>query len=270
MIATGTPLPDPPAPGPLEAHLRDLRASGRKLLVPYLTGGLGDWAEHLRAMADAGADVIEVGIPFSDPAMDGPVIQQASERALAEGATPGSILAALRDVDAGVPLVAMTYYNLAFHMGDERFAGELAAAGVSGIVLPDVPVEEQGPWRAAADPAGIETVLLAGPITPDDRLATVCEASRGYVYGVNLMGITGERASLGTQSAVLAGRLKAATDKPVLMGFGVSGPAQAVEVAAASDGAIVGTAVVRRILEGASPAELYDFVATLRAALDAA
>ena len=264
------PLPPAPAPGPLEAELRAKRDAGRKLLVPYLTGGLGDWTEHLRAVADAGADAIEVGIPFSDPAMDGPVIQQASEQALREGATPGSILDGLRTLDAGVPLVAMTYYNLVFHMGDERFAGEAAEAGISGMILPDVPMEEQGPWRAAADPAGIETILLAGPITPDDRLARICELSRGYVYGVNLMGITGERASLGTQSAVLAGRLKAATDKPVLMGFGVSGPAQAVEVAAASDGAIVGTAVVRRILEGASPAELHDFVATLRAALDAA
>ena len=262
------PLPAPPTPGPMEASLRSLRDSGRKLLVPYLTGGLGPWTEHLRAMADAGADVIEVGIPFSDPAMDGPVIQQASEQALRQGATPASVLDALRDVDAGVPIVAMTYYNLIFHMGEERFAGEAAEAGISGIVLPDVPMEEQGPWRAAADPAGIETVLMAGPITPDDRLARVCEQSRGYIYGVNLMGITGERASLGEQGAVLAKRVKALTDKPVLMGFGVSSPEQAVEVSAESDGAIVGTAVVRRILDGETPEQLHAFVASLRKALD--
>src|SRR3954464_257702 len=115
------PLPPSPAPGPMEARLRAARAGGRKLLVPCLTGGLGPWTEHLRAMADAGADVVEVGIPFSDPAMDGPVIQQASELALRQGATPGSVLADLRGVDAGVPLVAMTYYNLIFHMGDQRF-----------------------------------------------------------------------------------------------------------------------------------------------------
>ena len=256
-------------PGPMEQSLRALRDGGRKLLVPYLTGGLGDWTDHLRAMADAGADVIEVGIPFSDPAMDGPVIQQASEVALAQGATPGSILHELRSIDAGVPLVAMTYYNLVFHMGEERFAGEAAEAGISGIVLPDVPMEEQGPWRAAADPAGIETVLMAGPVTPDDRLARVCEQSRGYIYGVNLMGITGERASLGEQGAILARRVKALTDKPVLMGFGVSSPEQAVEVSAESDGAIVGTAVVRRILDGETPEQLHAFVASLRAALDA-
>ncbi len=264
----GTPLPPAPAPGPMEARLRAVRDSGRKLLVPYLTGGLGPWTDHLRAMADAGADAIEVGIPFSDPAMDGPIIQQASEQSLREGTTPGSVFAAIRGVDAGVPLVAMTYYNLAFHMGEARFAGELAEAGFSGMVLPDLPMEEQGPWRTAAEPAGIETILLAGPITPDDRLARVCEQSRGYVYGVNLMGITGERVSIGEQGAVLARRMKALTDKPVLMGFGVSTPEQAVEVAREADGAIVGTAVVRRILRGDTPEQLHAFVATLRTALD--
>ena len=267
---TRGPLPPAPTPGPVEAHLRAVRDSGRKILGPYLTAGLPDWLDHVRASVDAGADVIEVGIPFSDPAMDGPVIQQASELALQQGTTPGSVLAELRDVDAGVPLVTMTYYNLVFHMGDERMAGELADAGVSGVVLPDVPMEEQGPWRAAAEAAGIETVLMAGPITPDDRLARVCEQSQGYIYGVNLMGITGERASLGEQGAVLARRITAITDKPVLMGFGVSGPEQAVAVAAESDGAIVGTAVVRRILEGQTPEQLHAFVASLRAALDAA
>lgn len=258
------------APASLEAELRAARDAGRKLLVPYLTGGLGDWTEHLRAIADAGADAIEVGIPFSDPAMDGPVIQQASERALQEGATPGEIFSALRTVDAGVPLLAMTYYNLVFHMGEERFAGEMVEAGFAGAILPDVPLEEQGPWRAAAEPAGIETVLMAGPVTPDDRLERVCAQSRGFVYGVNLMGITGERAAIGERSAVLAKRMKALTDTPVLMGFGVSGPEQAVEVSADADGAIVGTAVVRRILEGETPEQLHAFVSSLRAALDAA
>jgi len=252
----------------MESQLRAVRDSGRKLLVPYLTGGLGTWTEHIRAMADAGADAIEVGIPFSDPAMDGPVIQQASELALRQGTTPGSVFAAARSIDAGVPLGAMTYYNLVFHMGDERFAGEMVEAGFSGMTLPDVPMEEQGPWRAAAEAVGVETILLAGPITPDDRLQRVCDESRGYVYGVNLMGVTGERAALGDQAAELARRLKAATDKPVLMGFGVSTAAQAAEVASTSDGVIVGTAIVRQVLAGATPEELHRYVAGLRAALD--
>ena len=256
------------APGPLEQHLRARRDAGAKLLVPYLTGGLGDWTDIVRAVADAGADAVEIGIPFSDPVMDGPTIQLASERALAQGTTPETVFAGLRGLDAGVPVLAMTYYNLVFHMGDERFAGEMAEAGFSGMILPDVPMEEQGPWRAAADEAGIETVLLAGPITPDDRLQAVCDRSRGYVYGVNLMGVTGERASLGEQAARLAGRLKAATDKPVLMGFGVSTPEQAVEVAEVSDGVIVGTALVRRLLDGGGADEAHRFISDLRRALD--
>ena len=253
----------------METSLRAARAAGRKLLVPYLTGGLGPWPELIRALADAGADAIEIGIPFSDPAMDGSVIQQASEQALRAGTTPETVFSGLRTVDAGVPLLAMTYYNLAFHMGEARFAGKMADAGFSGIILPDVPMEEQGPWRAAADPAGIETVLLAGPITPDDRLARICEQSRGFVYGVNLMGITGERVTIGEQAAVLARRLKAGTDKPVIMGFGVSTPEQAADVAAVSDGVIVGTAIVRRVLDGGTPDDLHAYVSSLRAALDA-
>lgn len=267
--STATAISSDPAVGAMEARLRALRADGRKLLVPYLTGGLGNWTDMIRAVADAGADAIEVGIPFSDPAMDGPVIQAASEQALQAGTTPGTIFAGLRALDAGIPLGAMTYYNLVFHMGEERFAGEMADAGFAAMTLPDVPMEEQGPWRAAADPAGIETILLAGPVTPDDRLAAVCGQSRGYVYGVNVMGITGERVSLGEQGSVLARRMKAVTDKPVLMGFGVSTPEQAVDVSRDADGVIVGTAVVRRILDGGTPEDLHAYVSSLRAALDA-
>lgn len=262
-------LPEPPQPGPLEAHLRRVRDGGRKMLVPYLTGGLLGWLDMVAAAVDAGVDAVEIGIPFSDPAMDGPVIQAASEQALAAGATPQSILDGIAGLDVDVPIVAMTYYNPVFRMGDARFAGAMADAGFSGIILPDVPVEEQGPWRTAADAAGIETVLLAGPITPDDRLRLVCEHTRGYLYGVNLMGITGERASVADTSAVLARRLKAETDVPILMGFGVSTPEQAVEVAEPADGVIVGTAFVRRILEGDSPRQLAERIGAMRDALDA-
>ena len=269
-IVTGRPLPDLPAPGPMEERLRAVRDSGRKLLIPYLTGGLGPWTDIVRAVADAGADAVEIGIPFSDPVMDGPTIQVASEQALAAGTTPDSVFAGLRGLDAGVPVLAMTYYNLAFHMGDERFAGQMAEAGFSGIILPDVPMEEQEPWQAAAAGAGIETVMLAGPITPDDRLQALCDMSRGYVYGVNLMGVTGERQSLGEQAGELARRLKGVTDKPVVMGFGISTPEQAAEVARVSDGVIVGTALVRRILDGGGPEEAHRFISSLREALDEA
>lgn len=268
MTEIAAPLSPHRAAGPLEAPLRAARDAGRKLLVPYVTGGLAGWVDVVRALADAGADAIEIGIPFSDPVMDGPTIQEASERALASGATPASILADLRTVDVDVPLVAMTYYNLVFRAGDHRFAANLADAGVSGIILPDVPMEEQGAWRPAAEAHGIDTVLLAGPITPDDRLSAVCEQSRGFVYGVTLMGVTGERTSLGEVTAGLARRLKAATDLPVIMGFGISGPDQAVAVAEHADGVVVASAIMRRLLEGASVEDVHHFVAGMRAALD--
>ena len=177
-------------------------------------------------MADAGADAVEVGLPFSDPMMDGPTIQEASLRALERGTTPDSVLAELRALEAPVPLVVMTYCNLVLRAGTKRFASELAGAGVRGAIVPDLPLEESAEWEADAAGDAVETVLLAAPVTPDDRLAVICEHSHGFVYGVNLMGVTGERDSLATSSSVLAKRLKAATDKPVIMGFGISSPAR--------------------------------------------
>jgi len=254
----------------LEAHLRSQRDAGRKLLVPYVTGGLGaDWLDVVRACAASGADAMEVGIPFSDPVMDGPTIQAASERALREGTDLDQLLDGLHDVDAGVPLVAMTYVNLVFHKGYERFAAEAVRAGVSGVILPDLPLEELGEWEPHAVAAGLETVQLASPLTPDDRLATLCRRSKGYVYGVNLLGVTGERAAVNDTAVVLAKRLKASTDLPVLMGFGISTPEQAAELAQHADGVIVGSVLMRMRLDGASPEDIGAFVASLRAALDA-
>jgi tryptophan synthase alpha chain len=254
----------------VESRLRAVRDEGRKILVTYVTGGLGaDWLETLDAMVVAGADLVEIGIPFSDPVMDGPTIQEASTRALAAGATPGSILDRLRTVDVPVPLVAMTYYNLVFRSGHVRFSTLLAEAGVRGAIIPDIPLEESGAWEAAAQQAGIEPVLLAAPVTPDDRMAELCRRSRGFVYGVNLMGVTGERASVSGSARVLAKRLKAVTDKPVVMGFGISSPAQAVAAAAEADGVVVASALMRILLDGGSPADVGHAVAALRSALDA-
>jgi tryptophan synthase alpha chain len=256
--------------GPLETHLRERRDAGRKLLVPYVTGGLGeDWPEVVRAYADAGADAIEIGIPFSDPVMDGPTIQEASEVALASGINLEAILDALRDVDAGVPLVAMTYVNLVFHLGYERFAAEAVAAGISGVILPDLPMEELGEWEDIGADAGLETVLLASPLTPDGRLATLCERSRGFVYGVNVLGVTGERTALADSSAILAQRMKQVTDRPVIMGFGISNAALARDATVHADGVVVASALMRMRLDGAAPEDLGAFVAELRAALDA-
>jgi len=252
----------------LEPHLRARRDGGAKLVVPYVTGGLPGWVDVLLAFADAGADAIEIGIPFSDPVMDGPTIQEASQRALDAGATPQSILADLRDVEAGVPLVAMTYANLPHKAGWERFASDLARAGITGAIIPDLPLEESGPWEAAAAASGVDTVLLAAPNTPDDRLLRICRRSRGFVYGVTVMGVTGARADLSATASVLGDRLKASTDLPVLMGFGVSAADQAVALSQHADGVIIASALMRRLLDGHEPAAVAGFVAEVRAALD--
>jgi tryptophan synthase alpha chain len=255
----------------LDPHLRVARDGGRKLLIPYVTGGLGvsgEWCDVVRAFADAGADAIEIGLPFSDPVMDGPTIQEASQRALDGGATPASIVAALADVDVHVPLVAMTYYNLVFRAGHERFASSLVAAGVRGAIVPDVPLEELDPWAVAADAAGVATVLLASPVTPDDRLARIAERSRGFVYGVGLMGVTGERDRVASSAMVMAKRLKAMTDKPVVIGFGVSTPQHAVELSAEADGVVMASALMRRMLDGASVSDLGEQLRAVRVALD--
>jgi tryptophan synthase alpha chain len=222
----------------------------------------------LRAIAASGADAVEVGIPFSDPVMDGRVIQEASARALAGGATPSSILGELARAEVGVPLVVMTYYNLVARAGHLRAASELAGAGVAGAILPDLPLDEAGDWLEVAAGAGVETVLLAAPTTPDSRLARIAAASRGFLYAVGLLGVTGERAELAESAMTLAARCKAVTDLPVLVGVGISTPEQAAKVATVADGVVVGSALVRRVLEGATPEQAGELVAEFRAALD--
>jgi len=257
------------ARGTLEAALRARRDAGGKSLVTYLTGGLGDWQAMIRAAAAAGADAIEVGIPFSDPVMDGPVIQEADERALDAGATPNSILDGIATLDAGVPVAVMTYANLVFHYGWERFAERCAAVGVAGAILPDIPLEEVGEWCEAADRAGVETVLLAAPTAPDERLGRIVARTRGFVYAVGLLGVTGARESLAASALDIARRLKAVTDVPVLVGVGIGTPEQAAEVCEVADGVVVGSAIVRRMLDEGTPEAVGDLVAEFRAALDA-
>jgi tryptophan synthase alpha chain len=253
----------------LERHLRERRAAGRKLLVPYVTGGLGrEWRDVVRAVVDAGADAVEVGIPFSDPIMDGRTIQEASQRALDLGATPVGVIDAMATLDVDAPTVVMTYYNLVARMGHARAASHLREAGVDGAIVPDLPLEELDGWGDAADACEIETVLLAAPTTPDDRLRAICERSRGFVYGVSLLGVTGERDELAAHAQQMGERCKAATDKPVLLGVGISTPEQAAEAAASADGVIVGSALVRKLLDGGGPEEAAAFVKTFRAALD--
>ncbi|MBA3655445.1 MAG: tryptophan synthase subunit alpha [Actinobacteria bacterium] len=253
----------------LEPHLRARRDAGCKLLVPYVTGGIdARWLETIEAVVAAGADAVEVGIPFSDPVMDGPTIQEASQRALQAGATPTGIINSLGDLEIGVPVVVMTYYNIVFRTGHRRFARLLADNGVCGAIVPDVPLEELPEWSRAADDANVATVLLAAPVTPEDRLARICDRSRGFVYGVSVMGVTGERHAVADSAGLLAKRLKAATDKPVLIGFGVSTPQHAVDLSAESDGVITASVLMRRLLDGGGPDDAGEIVAGMRAALD--
>ncbi|MDQ1521221.1 MAG: tryptophan synthase alpha chain [Actinomycetota bacterium] len=253
----------------LEKHLRERREAGRKLLVPYVTGGLGSqWLDVVRAVAAAGADAIEVGIPFSDPIMDGKTIQEASQRALDLGATPIGVISQLADADVDVPIAVMTYYNLVMRLGHERCARALVESGVDGAIIPDLPLDELDGWGDAADAAGVETVLLAAPLTTDERLAAICERSRGFVYGVSLLGVTGERSTLASHAQRMGERLKAATDRPALLGVGISTPEQAVEAAASADGVVIGSALIRRLLEGGGAEEAAAFVASVREALD--
>lgn len=265
------PNDDQRRPMSLETHLRARRDEGRKLLLPYITGGypVGEWPELIDGLAAVGADGIEVGIPFSDPVMDGPTIQESSNLALEAGANPMSILAEVAKTDPGIPLIAMTYYNICFRMGYERFAQSLLQSGISAAILPDLPLEEIGPWAEAADGAGVETVLLAAPTAPAERLPLIVERSRGFVYGVGLVGITGEREGLAASALEMARRLKAITDLPVLVGVGVSNAAQAAEICQVADGVIVGSAVIRRMLDSGRIDEAIEFVAELRSALDA-
>jgi tryptophan synthase alpha chain len=199
--------------------------------------------------------------------MDGPIIQQASQVALDAGATPVSILHEVRTLDVGIPLAVMCYYNTVFHAGHERFAADLAAAGVSAAIIPDLPLEESGDWTAAADAAGVETVMLAAPTAPDERLPRVTARARGFVYSVGLLGVTGERSSLAGTATALAARVKKVTSMPVLVGVGVSNAEQAVEASKVADGVIMGASVVRRMIEGGADS-VGAYVAEVRAALD--
>ncbi len=244
-------------------------SGGRKLLIPYLMGGMtDDWEQSLAAVVAAGADAVEVGIPFSDPMMDGPVIQEAALNALGRGTVPDQVLDGIARAEAPVPVAVMTYYNIVFRAGHKRMANSLMTAGVSAAIIPDLSLEEIGPWAEEADAAGIETVLLVAPSSPEDRVARLCARARGFVYAVARMGVTGERADLGDEARLVVEKIRRHTDMPVCVGVGVSTPEQAAEVCEVADGVVVGSALVRRLLAGGGPEAAAAFVGSLRAAID--
>jgi len=237
--------------GELERALRARREGGGRAFVPYVTGGLpGVDARLLRAIEGAGADAIEVGIPFSDPVMDGGVIQEASRLALEAGAHPPDILATIREASLSIPVAVMTYVNPVYRRGVDRFLDEAAAAGVAGVIVPDVPVDEAGPLDEAAASRGIDAVLLAAPGTTPDRLAAIAERAHGFVYCVATYGVTGARESLATTARDLVTALRPLTDLPLLVGVGIGTPEQAADACTFADGVIVGSALMAHLVEG--------------------
>lgn len=253
----------------LEQVLKARRSAGRKLLIPYIPAGLSDdWLDVVVAIASAGADAIEIGVPFSDPIMDGPIIQRASLQSLNRGTTPMSVFSELSRLEVGVPLIAMTYCNLLFHAGYERFLGWLLDARVEGTIFPDLPMEEAGGWSSFAKARGVANILLVSPTTPKDRISQLCEKSDGFVYGVGVMGVTGLRDSLSSGASEIARSIKDVSDRIAMVGVGISTPEQAKEVVLDADGVIVGSALVKILLDGGGPTGAYDFVSSLRLAID--
>jgi len=229
------------------------RAEGRAALVGYLPAGFPDvdgGIEALRAMVDAGCDVIEVGLPYSDPVMDGPTIQAAAQRALEAGFRTRDVLRTVETVAAtGTPTVVMTYWNPVQRYGVERFAADLAGAGGSGLITPDLTPDSGAEWIAAAETHDLDKVFLVAPSSTDERIAMTTAACRGFVYATAVMGVTGARASTSNLAGPLVARTRATTDLPVGVGLGVSNGAQAAEVASYADGVIVGSAFVRCLLD---------------------
>lgn len=257
--------------------IRSVFKPGRTALLPFLTAGIPDAdssADLFVAMAGAGADAFEIGIPYSDPLMDGAVIQEASSRALAAGATLESALEIVAAVSARtqVPSLAMTYANVVFRTGPEQFCSRLAAAGASGLIIPDMPLEEAADVKRAADDSGLGLVLFVAPTSSDDRIRAVAELDPAFIYGVAELGVTGERSESSARAARLAERVRQATDVPLVLGVGISTPDQAAAAGRLADGVIVGTALVRRVLEApdavSAASALTEAVTDLRSALD--
>lgn len=235
----------------LEARLRERRDGGGRAFVPYVTGGLEAVdADLLRSLADAGADAIEVGIPFSDPVMDGGVIQEASRLALERGATPAGVLETIRKAAIETPVAIMTYFNPVLRHGVRRFLGEAADAGVSGAIVPDLPVDEADELAGACREAGLAPVLLAAPGSSEARLRTIGETAGGFVYCVATYGVTGARDVLEATAHQLVSVLRPLTDLPLLVGVGIGTPEQAADACGFADGVIVGSALVRHLVSG--------------------
>jgi tryptophan synthase alpha chain len=257
----------------VETALGQARAEGRPSLVTYVTGGIrDDWTDLLAAMIDAGADAVEIGLPFSDPMLDGLTIQQASDVALSRGATPGAVLRQLGPAaERGVPLIAMAYANHAYHSGLGGYCRRLADAGFSGTIIPDLPAGEAGHYLAAASQAGLDATLMVTPATPEPDIAAIAARTHGFLYVMSVMATTGStHEDADAERWAVAARARVHSPQPVVIGFGIDTPARAAAAVRCADGVIVASALMRRVLDGASSAAIGRDVARLRAAVDQA
>lgn len=235
------------------------RAEGRAALIAYLPAGFPDRATSVSlfaALVEGGADVIEVGLPYSDPLMDGPVIQAAADLALRAGTRPPDVISIAGEVAAMPAATAvMSYWNPIERYGVERFSRELAEVGGGGVITPDLTPEESGPWIEATDRHGVDRIYLVAPSSSDERIRTVAAACTGFVYAASTMGVTGARTAVSASAPELVARVRQATDLPVAVGLGVSTGEQAASIAGYADGVIVGSAFVRLVLDSATPEE---------------
>lgn len=241
-----------------------LKKKNETALIPYIMAGDPDLAVTktlIFEMEKAGADIIELGAPFSDPLADGPTIQKAAIRSLKNHTTIADVLGLVMEVrkTSKIPLILMTYYNLIFHYGEERFVHDAASAGLDGVILPDLPPEEAGTLIPPAKKAGLDTIFLLAPTSTEERIRLVCRMSQGFIYYVSLTGVTGAKLSAQSSITNALHKIKATTDKPVAVGFGISTPDQAEQVAlGGADGVIVGSALVKVIEENGNSPELVD------------
>jgi tryptophan synthase alpha chain len=239
----------------ISGRFAERRREGKKAFVAFLTAGdpsLARTVSAARELEAAGVDVLELGVPFSDPIADGPVIQRSSQRALGRNVTLAAVLDAVRTIRAqsGLPLLLFTYFNPLLQYGLARLARDAKAAGADGVLVTDLPPEEAEEWLSVAHRTGLDTVFLAAPTSPDERLRRVAEVSRGFVYAVSRTGVTGETQSLSDDARPLVARLRALTSEPVALGFGIASPEQARAAAEVADGVVVGSALVRFLEEG--------------------
>jgi tryptophan synthase alpha chain len=259
----------------LDAMFRQARAENRAVLLPYLTAGIPDFESSVaifEAMSDAGADGFEVGIPYADPLMDGPVIMAAGEYALDHGVTVDVAFDVASTVAerTGKPIIAMTYVNPVLRHGVDAFFVKAADAGVAAVIIADLPADEAAPFKSAADESGLGLVLFAAPTTDDARLDRMLARNPAFVYGIAEVGVTGERSEASSNTGALAARIRARSDVPIVFGVGISTPDHVAKASEVADGVIVGTAIVRRVIDaetGEAAAEtLATFVQQLAAA----